>query len=289
MIPGITASRVAAEPSYSFITEGIVAVLDAQSYSSGQLWDNQVASPADGSAQTDYDFWLGTEETVTARDPTFQNLGLVSAYAAFDGNDLFTLAKLSAAASPAFITTMNLVGAKYTLEFWVWLSGNYGSNVHPYFDSGTQDFGGTDVSRGIIFADIGAQTSDLTAGHLNFRVQRDSGGSSALLLDGDNLLPTEQIIQIAVSYDSTGAEPSFLYSNGDYEPVGGNNTWSGVLNTPGVNPAVQRARIGARGDTNFSMPPGNRIYIARFYNRNLSKAELDSNWHSTRVRFGLPA
>lgn len=289
MIPGITASRTHAEPGYSFITEGIVAVLDAKTYSAGQLWTNQIASPADGSAQADYDFWLGTEETVTARDPVFQNTGSDNAYAVFDGNDLFTLAKLSAAASPAFITTMNLVGAKYTLEFWVWLSGVYGSNVNPYFDSGTQDFGGADVSRGIVFADIGAQTSDLTAGHLNFRVQRDSGGSSSLLRNGDNLLPTEQVIQIAVSYDSTGTDPSFLYHNGDYESVGGNNTWSGVPVTPGINPAVQRARIGARGDTNFSIPAGNRIHIARIYNRNLSKAELDSNWHSTRGRFGLPA
>lgn len=64
----------------------------AASYTSGQTWSNLTASPADGSAQTDYDFYLGATSSATTDDPTFTgSAGSQSAYWALDGGDWWTL------------------------------------------------------------------------------------------------------------------------------------------------------------------------------------------------------
>lgn len=59
----------------------------------GQVWSNLVAAPADGSAQTAYDFNLGSSSSPGTDDPTFVGTaGSSSAYFSTDGTDLFTLA-----------------------------------------------------------------------------------------------------------------------------------------------------------------------------------------------------
>jgi len=58
----------------------------------GQTWSNLIATPADGSSQTAYDFYLGATSSATTDDPTFNGTaGTSSAYFSVDGGDLFTL------------------------------------------------------------------------------------------------------------------------------------------------------------------------------------------------------
>ncbi len=65
----------------------------AASYSSGQLWKNLITSPADGAAQSAYDFYLGANNSTSTDDPTFTGTaGNPNAYFACDGGDYFTLA-----------------------------------------------------------------------------------------------------------------------------------------------------------------------------------------------------
>lgn len=75
----------------------------AASYSgSGQGWSNLVAAPADGLAQTAYDFYLGNTAAATGADPAFTgSAGSASAYWAFDGGDLFQAQNV-----PAWLTNV---------------------------------------------------------------------------------------------------------------------------------------------------------------------------------------
>lgn len=57
-----------------------------------QTWANLVASPADGSSQTDYDFWVGFDGTSDSFEPTFNGTaGDAAAYWTTDGGDFFQL------------------------------------------------------------------------------------------------------------------------------------------------------------------------------------------------------
>lgn len=71
------------------VTDGLVLHLDPASYSSGQVWANSVASPADGAAQTDHDYGLGsTTGSADSNDPTH-----AGSYWLFGGDDYFTAAR----------------------------------------------------------------------------------------------------------------------------------------------------------------------------------------------------
>ncbi len=65
----------------------------AASYSgSGQTWSNLVAAPADGSAQTAYDFFLGADVAAGADDPVFSgSAGSQSAEFTANGSQFFTI------------------------------------------------------------------------------------------------------------------------------------------------------------------------------------------------------
>lgn len=65
----------------------------ADSYTSGQVWANWEPTPADGSAQSAYDFNRGAGSGSESSDPTFNGtVGSPSAYWSFDGLDFFTKA-----------------------------------------------------------------------------------------------------------------------------------------------------------------------------------------------------
>jgi len=51
-----------------------------------QTWKNTIASPADGSSQSDYDAWLGNDGTASTDDPSFSTDKFV-----YDGADMFLL------------------------------------------------------------------------------------------------------------------------------------------------------------------------------------------------------
>lgn len=59
---------------------------------SGQVWNNLIATPADGSAQSAYNFNLGATASASTDDPTFVGTaGAPSAYFGLDGGDYFEL------------------------------------------------------------------------------------------------------------------------------------------------------------------------------------------------------
>lgn len=257
------------------VTDDLVAQFDAKDYTSGTNWSNNVAAPADGSAQIAYDFEL-------TGDPAITNTGADDAYWDLDGDDYFTLDS----ANTAFLSAMHKAGSEFTVEIWMQWAGTPSSNIAPLFDSGSSDVGGSDLSKGIIFLDLGNNVVDSqTAGRMRLRIKQDSGGTSSFNVQSDAAIPSGAVQMCAVSFKA--GNTSFLYRNGAYAQVSATDTFTGTLSSPGTSDSTNRTRIGARGDGTFRVPTGTRVYLARIYNRALSKAELDQNWDATRGRYGL--
>lgn len=258
------------------VLPGPVIELDATTYTTGQTWANTIATPGDGSGQTAYDYMLGASTGAEGSDPTFVS-GV--AHFSFDGGDYLTLQN----ASTDFLKAMHKAGQKFTIEVWMQWSGTTGGNVNPIFDSGTSDQGGSDMSRGVIYADLG--TLNGTAGKNAVRIKADSGANNAFVKTADNPIPYGSIQMIALSYDGSGATSSFFFRNGNYDPAGGTDTWA-VSGSFGTADATNKSRIGARGDAAAMLPAGTKVYFVRVYNTNLSKAELDARWNALKSRYG---
>jgi hypothetical protein len=108
----------ASDISLTGIVSSCVFDLDATiaaSYGgSGQVWSNLAPSPADGAAQTDYDFHLGADNTATTDDPAFNGIpGNPAAYFSFDGGDRFSL---KSGSNTAFLNNLHKTtgGADWT-------------------------------------------------------------------------------------------------------------------------------------------------------------------------------
>jgi len=68
------------------------ATIEASYSGTGQTWANIEPTPADSSAQTDYDFFLGVDGSSATDDPTFNGAaGDAAAFWNHDGNDHFAL------------------------------------------------------------------------------------------------------------------------------------------------------------------------------------------------------
>ena len=66
----------------------VLSASDAASYDgSSQTWSNIVETPADGSAQTDFDFYLGDTGSASSDDPAY--IGTAPKNFSFDGGDWF--------------------------------------------------------------------------------------------------------------------------------------------------------------------------------------------------------
>lgn len=258
---------------------GPIFELDATTYTSGQTWANTIVTPDDGSAQTAYDYMLGASTSAEGSDPTFVSDAGDADHFSFDGGDYLTLQNTAT----NFLKAMHKAGQKFTIEVWMQWSGTTGGNVNPIFDSGTSDQGGSDMSRGVIYADLG--TLNGTAGKNAVRIKADSGAGNAFTKAADNPIPTGSIQMIALSYDGSGATNSFFFRNGNYDPAGGANTWA-VSGSFGTSDATNKSRIGARGDATQFLPAGTKVYFVRVYNTNLTKAELDARWTALKGRYG---
>lgn len=255
------------------VTDGLVLMLDPAGYSSGQVWANSVASPADGAAQTAHDYNLGSSGSAEGSDPTH-----AGTYWLFGGDDYFT----AAASATSFINGMHKAGTQWTIEAW-WYRGAAGPNVNPIWDSGTSDQGGSDMSRGVIFGDQGSQINP--EGRWGVRIKRDSGAGTALNAYLSAAPALDAWHHHAVSY--TGGAGSFLWLDGLVADSNLGSTWDGTPDSPGTADPANQAKIGARGDGAFCVGSGNRIGVLRIYNRALTDAELTQNWEAERSIYGL--
>lgn len=158
------------DPSLKAVLSSTVADLDATmaaSYGgSGTTWANLVAAPADGSAQTAYDFYRGDGATGTTY-PTFTGTaGDAAAYFALDGGDYF---RLASGANTAFLQNISKTtgGADFWLGFA--LRGADWSGVQRLFnggpDSAPAGWCSAYVNGGVVYlAQRGASAASVSSG-----------------------------------------------------------------------------------------------------------------------------
>lgn len=254
-----------------------VFLLDAKNYTSGQTFVNACTVPADSSPPTSYDYLLGATSGTEATDPTFNSAGAAS-YFSFDGGDYFTLGL--GATSTSLLKSLHKAGGAFSLEVWFYYNGNAGQS--SFFDTGTSDQGGADMSRGLIYT---CTDTSFSAVGQQLRVKRDSSGSTALSVTTQTSFTAGNIYMTGLSYQAGGT--SFFYRNGNYDTTSSGNTFTATLNTPSALDTVNAPRIGARGDGSFRVPSGTRLYRIALYNQALSKSVFDSIWADNRSRFGL--
>ena len=107
----------------------------ASSYTSGQTLANLELTPADGSAQTDNDFYLGNTSSATTDDPTFTgSADDTGAYFLFDGGDYFSL---KSGTNTTFLNDMH--DTTNSGGFWISYCGQIASSAgnSPMFHTKT--------------------------------------------------------------------------------------------------------------------------------------------------------
>lgn len=264
----------AADVTSSIVTSGLVCYLDAgdgRSFAGGsaQKWRNMTTSPADGSSQNAYDFFLGASSSSESTDPTFVGVSggrSANDYFSFDGGDYFTLA----GGHTSFVNSLHKDGAKFTLVCVVRTPSSFGGSVYGarLFSTGT-NYG-----------------FDLMWLKNTGKIRIAAYGSS-FSKDSDVALSPSTTYFLAVSLDETAS--GYLYLNGRYAQVGGADTFSAAYSSPTTTDPDGTLRIGNAGVVHSEVYVENstRIHLLQLYNRALSKSELDQNFAALRGRFGI--
>ena len=240
---GINASyQTSGDGSLADVLASAVFDLDATQSASypgtGTTWANLVTAPADGSAQTDYDFFTGDGVTSTTY-PAFNGAaGDPGAYWSFDGGDNF---RLKSGVNPSFLN--NLHKTTGGQDFWIAVTFNalditYGNYVA--FATGSAFAAG---GEGILMRLNSLESLQ--------HVQAGTSGTSAYASASASLGAGTHIIIISHSHASnlstywinsaTGVEAAHTYS------------------TSTVNPA-NPARIASLTDNTSALSAEKRIY-----------------------------
>lgn len=137
----------ATSPYLDGVLDSVVFELDAtvsDSYSgSGETWVNLISSPADGSAQTDNDFYLGGAATTDGNEPTFDTDKFT-----VDGADFFSIVERDPAnIAPSLLNITNTTSSQFYF-FTVLHIGATLDNNDYFFGSGTSNAGNTLLSIG---------------------------------------------------------------------------------------------------------------------------------------------
>lgn len=247
---------------------------DSGTYSgSGQAVNNIITSPADGAAQSAYNFYRGFTNSSEASDPTFNGVAgakTSSEFFSFDGtNDIMTLA----GANTTFIDSFHRDSAQFSILMWIRTPTSYGGSDHALL--GTGEGGGLSVQG----FDFGIRN----AGNLGFR-QNVPG--SITLRNTTATMTNATDYFVAITEDETnGTNGMSLYINSAVEHM------SGVWSTPSTNSASSVATIGAWGQTAAStivVGAGFRLYQMYLFNRKLPDGQVQGYYQRYRSRYGLP-
>lgn len=270
---GLTASQIdeIRIPPNIGIVQNQVFYLDSgysESYSgTGQIWNNLTENPADGSSSGEYNFYYGSSTGADSGDPSFVGTPgnrTPGEYMSFDGTDIF---QKNGAENTTFTNNFAKTGQQYTFVIWMRTGGTVNPAWHLSNNASTS-------GSGILY------------GHAGFTSSRQSIliRPANYLITADAAVSANTIYMFGLSYNHNSS--SFFYRNGNYDQVSSSNTFTPTY-TGGGN-AQGRLTLGANSP-NLTEPYalGHRLYIARCWNRALSKSEMDAEWFTFRGRFGL--
>lgn len=228
-----------------FVLASAVADLDAtlsSSYGgSGQTLTNGVTAPADGSAQTAYDAWLGIDNTSSASDPAFTgSAGSAAAYFALDGGDYFTFKSV---VDPLTLYNMHRKTGG-TNKWWVAMAYQTGD------DTGVALWG-----RGYTGGTYGVY---LWRAASNTSIYHDYGATTELQNGGLNqAASTNYILIVSVDMEATSNNVKFWLNTTTAATF--SKTWSSDNNNPTRNFHIG-ATVNSGGTVSSPMASGGRIY-----------------------------
>lgn len=154
---------------------------------SGETWANLIATPADGAAQTGYDFYLGLAATTDGAEPSFTGTaGDAAAYFACDGGDYFTIKNIANAPTLAKAHRSDVNGT--------WIAFAWRSPASPA--GYVRMLGSELLGPGITLRYDNLELFDCTAGN---------GTSVSLLASDVASVSADTDYLIIVSWDGTGS------------------------------------------------------------------------------------
>lgn len=264
-LSGIT-GFVSTKPSLSAFIPSCVFDLDATlvpSYGgAGQTWANLVPAPADGSAKTAYDFYLGRTSSPSTDDPTFTgSAGSPSAYFLSDGSDCFQIP----------VNTQFLKNLQKT-------TGGTPHTLALAFRAGPVGTSYTLMATNAASTLVGARVSVNTSGLVQLFYRGDTAaaaspsGALPALVEGTNYL------YVATVDPATGAIKQWL------------NSLTGVSGTVVFNSCTSDASglLTVLSSSNGSSPApnGTRVYAASVFNAVLSDAQISALFSAYNTRHG---
>lgn len=222
------------------------ATIAASYGGSGQTWANLIAAPADGSAQTAYDFYRGATSAANTDDPAFNgSAGDPAAYWSTDGGDFWRLA----GAKPDFLDALHKTTGG--TSWWLAVAMRWATSGNGIFGTGNAS------------SALGMNLRSSTDGSMNLRMRGDTATvtfaspAAALTNGGDALI-------IHSFNKDTNTMARWVNT------VTG-TTGAFVPNTT-VADASGAGEIFSRGDGSFLMSSGARLYSCAMGNGYLDNA-----------------
>lgn len=225
------------------------ATMEGSYGGSGTTWANLVASPADGAAQTAYDFTFG-DGANSGTYPTFNGTaGDSAAYFSFDGGDYFTCAETITA------FTENVSKTTAGQPFTIVACHRFASTTTGHLLSCHGNTANTEVGVGLV---------NLVGGPIRYRAQF-TGVSSAQFVNLTSAEADPSAGDNVLAYMTKNATTGITV--GSY---GGEN--SGTVSAGGTSDF--NWKIGARADLGEFAPSGFRIYSIAVFNEVLDADQL---------------
>jgi hypothetical protein len=256
----------------TIVSSGLVFWLDStysDSYGgAGQTWKNRWNAPADNSAQSAYDFYLGATSSAEASDPAFNGTAgsqSASNFWTFSAGAYFSPVS---GANTAFMDTLHRAGAAYTVEFAVRvandLTNTYGVVSTRVFTSGQGGVGWD------CFFGSGNQVGIVAQDNAN-------PGNLSLLHTEPVSVNSIELVSFAIDESASVGRAMINGSPSSFQ-------------SHYTNPATVVAspvHIGSDTNGGSSLTSGYRLYYVRIYNRALTSVEQTRNWDSVRAMFGM--
>jgi len=222
---------------------------------------NHCPSPADGSAQTDYDMYHGDTAGVSSKDPTFVgNTNDPASYFTFDGTQFFSIK--TGTTSPAFLKDLHREDAAHPSTLMM---------AFRYVDNGAlYNFAGNNSGAGQGFR-LQVNTTDKPNVRRVTATDGDDVASTLTLVNGTDYL---MAFTIGGEFDAVlGAARSIKFSiNGASFTAAANMPIATVAGTNNVS-STGTFSVGATNKL-VAVPSGFRMYGFYMFNEVLSDAQL---------------
>lgn len=232
----------------------------ADSYTSGQTWANIEPTPADGAAQTDYNFFLGATNSATTDDPTFTgSAGDPGAYFALDGGDFFAKTTINT----SFINSLHKTTGGS--DFWIAIAFRIAD--------GASSLGLLNTQNGT--ASVGIRLEQQSGEALSFLQRGDSANSN--VLTGALTIGTDYLV--IFSHSHSGNETRRWINSRTLTAA------SHTFNTT-TNNASGLLRLSSRTATSSPAPNGTRIYAYSMGNEYLDNTKAGLIFDEYNARHG---